>query len=107
MLASLKQLGVKFELSENNTVCQVQGLAGVLNSVVPQTLFLGNAGTAMRPLCAALTLGQGQFTLTGEPRMEERPIGDLVDALQQLGAAITYLKNPGFVDGCTFSKRQR
>ncbi|MCW3173713.1 3-phosphoshikimate 1-carboxyvinyltransferase [Shewanella subflava] len=96
MLASLKQLGVKFELSENNTVCQVQGLAGVLNSVTPQTLFLGNAGTAMRPLCAALTLGQGQFTLTGEPRMEERPIGDLVDALQQLGAAITYLKNPGF-----------
>ncbi|GAA0782889.1 MULTISPECIES: 3-phosphoshikimate 1-carboxyvinyltransferase [Pseudomonadati] len=96
MLASLRQLGVKFELSENNTVCQVQGLAGVLNSVAPQTLFLGNAGTAMRPLCAALTLGQGQFTLTGEPRMEERPIGDLVDALQQLGAAITYLKNPGF-----------
>ncbi|MDP5146575.1 3-phosphoshikimate 1-carboxyvinyltransferase [Shewanella sp. ULN5] len=96
MLASLKQLGVKFELSENNTVCKVQGLGGVLNSVEPQTLFLGNAGTAMRPLCAALTLGQGQFTLTGEPRMEERPIGDLVDALQQLGGAITYLKNPGF-----------
>ena len=96
MLASLKQLGVKFDLSENNTVCKVQGLGGVLNSVEPQTLFLGNAGTAMRPLCAALTLGQGQFTLTGEPRMEERPIGDLVDALQQLGGAITYLKNPGF-----------
>ncbi|WP_434931903.1 3-phosphoshikimate 1-carboxyvinyltransferase [Shewanella sp. HL-SH5] len=96
MLASLKQLGVEFELSENNTVCKVKGLAGTLNSEKPQTLFLGNAGTAMRPLCAALTLGQGEFTLTGEPRMEERPIGDLVDALQQLGAQISYLKNPGF-----------
>jgi 3-phosphoshikimate 1-carboxyvinyltransferase len=96
MLASLKQLGVEFELSENNTVCKVKGLAGTLNSEKPQTLFLGNAGTAMRPLCAALTLGQGEFTLTGEPRMEERPIGDLVDALQQLGAKISYLKNPGF-----------
>ncbi|WP_434926121.1 3-phosphoshikimate 1-carboxyvinyltransferase [Shewanella sp. HL-SH2] len=96
MLASLKQLGVEFDLSENNTVCKVKGLAGTLNSEKPQTLFLGNAGTAMRPLCAALTLGQGEFTLTGEPRMEERPIGDLVDALQQLGAQISYLKNPGF-----------
>ncbi|UCX04777.1 3-phosphoshikimate 1-carboxyvinyltransferase [Shewanella glacialimarina] len=96
MLASLKQLGVEFDLSENNTVCKVKGLAGTLNSEKPQTLFLGNAGTAMRPLCAALTLGQGEFTLTGEPRMEERPIGDLVNALQQLGAKISYLKNPGF-----------
>lgn len=96
MLASLKQLGVEFELSENNTVCKVKGLAGTLNSKIPQTLFLGNAGTAMRPLCAALTLGQGEFTLTGEPRMEERPIGDLVDALQQLGAQVHYLKNMGF-----------
>lgn len=96
MLASLKQLGVEFELSENNTVCKVKGLAGTLNSEKPQTLFLGNAGTAMRPLCAALTLGQGEFTLTGEPRMEERPIGDLVDALQQLGAKVSYLKNSGF-----------
>jgi 3-phosphoshikimate 1-carboxyvinyltransferase len=50
----------------------------------------------MRPLCAALTLGYGEFTLTGEPRMEERPIGDLVDALRQLGADVTYLKNDGF-----------
>ncbi len=50
----------------------------------------------MRPLCAALTLGEGEFTLTGEPRMEERPIGDLVDALRQLGADVTYLKNDGF-----------
>ncbi|MEZ9595529.1 3-phosphoshikimate 1-carboxyvinyltransferase [Shewanella sp. 10N.261.52.F9] len=96
MLASLKQLGVNYRLSENNTVCELDGLAGPLNSLEPQTLFLGNAGTAMRPLCAALTLGQGQFTLTGEPRMEERPIGDLVDALRQLGAEVDYLKVEGF-----------
>ena len=96
MLASLKQLGVNYRLSENNTVCELDGLAGPLNALEPQTLFLGNAGTAMRPLCAALTLGQGQFTLTGEPRMEERPIGDLVDALRQLGAEVDYLKVEGF-----------
>ena len=96
MLASLKQLGVNYRLSNNNTVCEVDGLAGTLNSDVAQTLFLGNAGTAMRPLCAALTLGNGEFTLTGEPRMEERPIGDLVDSLRQLGADVSYLKNDGF-----------
>ncbi|MDB2385732.1 3-phosphoshikimate 1-carboxyvinyltransferase [Shewanella sp.] len=96
MLASLKQLGVNYRLSSNNTVCEVDGLAGTLSSDSAQTLFLGNAGTAMRPLCAALTLGSGEFTLTGEPRMEERPIGDLVDSLRQLGADVSYLKNDGF-----------
>ncbi|MGL4834972.1 MAG: 3-phosphoshikimate 1-carboxyvinyltransferase, partial [Shewanella sp.] len=96
MLTSLKQLGVKYRLSENNTVCELTGLGGAISAANAQTLFLGNAGTAMRPLCAALTLGQGEFTLTGEPRMEERPIGDLVDALRQLGANIVYLKNDGF-----------
>jgi len=96
MLASLKQLGVQYQLSNNNTVCQIEGLAGVISSDSAQHLFLGNAGTAMRPLCAALTLGYGEFTLTGEPRMEERPIGDLVDALRQLGAEVSYLKNDGF-----------
>ncbi|AZG36117.1 MAG: 3-phosphoshikimate 1-carboxyvinyltransferase [Shewanella psychromarinicola] len=96
MLASLKQLGVNYRLSNNNTVCELEGMGSPLNSEQAQSLFLGNAGTAMRPLCAALTLGHGEFTLTGEPRMEERPIGDLVDALRQLGADVTYLKNDGF-----------
>ena len=54
------------------------------------TLFLGNAGTAIRPLCAALCVGEGEYTLTGEPRMLERPIAHLVDALSQLGAVIEY-----------------
>lgn len=96
MLASLEQLGVNYRLSEDKTICELDGIGGAMNASDAQTLFLGNAGTAMRPLCAALTLGSGTFTLTGEPRMEERPIGDLVDALAQLGADVTYLKNPGF-----------
>ena len=96
MLQALKQLGVSYRLSDNNTVCEVDGIGRPLSAVESQELFLGNAGTAMRPLCAALTLGQGEFLLTGEPRMEERPIKDLVDALIPLGAEIRYLKQDGF-----------
>jgi 3-phosphoshikimate 1-carboxyvinyltransferase len=59
-------------------------------------LFLGNAGTAFRPLTAALALAGGSYELSGVPRMHERPIGDLVDALRQLGADIRYLGNEGF-----------
>ncbi|GAB3649223.1 bifunctional 3-phosphoshikimate 1-carboxyvinyltransferase/cytidylate kinase [Ramlibacter alkalitolerans] len=59
-------------------------------------LFLGNAGTAMRPLTAALALLGGNFELSGVHRMHERPIGDLVDALRQLGCRIDYLGNEGF-----------
>lgn len=94
MLSALKALGVTVRLSEDKTQCEVDGLAGPLRGDGSrQTLFLGNAGTAMRPLCAALTLAQGEFDLTGEPRMEERPIGPLVDALRQAGAKVDYLKN--------------
>ncbi|HLO64376.1 MAG TPA: bifunctional 3-phosphoshikimate 1-carboxyvinyltransferase/cytidylate kinase [Azonexus sp.] len=59
-------------------------------------LFLGNAGTAFRPLTAALALAGGDYTLKGVARMHERPIGDLVDGLRQLGADITYLGNEGY-----------
>jgi 3-phosphoshikimate 1-carboxyvinyltransferase len=59
-------------------------------------LFLGNAGTAFRPLTAALALARGHYELSGVARMHERPIGDLVDALRQLGADIRYLGNEGF-----------
>ncbi|MBM7072689.1 3-phosphoshikimate 1-carboxyvinyltransferase [Shewanella sp. 202IG2-18] len=96
MLRALKQLGVNYHLSDNNTVCEVQGLGKSLSAENAQELYLGNAGTAMRPLCAALTLGKGEFVLTGEPRMEERPIKDLVDALLPLGAQVEYLKNEGY-----------
>jgi 3-phosphoshikimate 1-carboxyvinyltransferase len=62
----------------------------------PIALFLGNAGTAMRPLTAALSVLGGDFALSGVPRMHERPIGDLVDALRQLGCRIDYTGQAGF-----------
>jgi 3-phosphoshikimate 1-carboxyvinyltransferase len=96
MLAALDALGVLCILGEDKTHCEVQGLGGPFRRSREPELFLGNAGTAMRPLCAALCLGKGEYILTGEPRMEERPIGDLVDALQQAGARIEYLKKIGY-----------
>jgi 3-phosphoshikimate 1-carboxyvinyltransferase len=96
MLNALKTLGVKYELSADKTACTVHGLGRSFSSAEPVSLFLGNAGTAMRPLCAALCLSNGEFTLTGEPRMEERPIAHLVDALRQAGAHIHYLKKEGY-----------
>lgn len=59
-------------------------------------LFLGNAGTAVRTLTAVLALCGGEYRVSGVPRMHERPIGDLVDALRQLGARIDYTGNSGF-----------
>jgi len=96
MLNALKQLGVSYTLSEDKTECIVIGNGGPFKCDEPLELFLGNAGTAMRPLCAALTLGNGEFVLTGEPRMKERPIGHLVDALRSAGADIVYLENEGY-----------
>lgn len=95
MIDSLRRLGVELELSRNNTLCRVQGLGGPFPSQETE-LFLGNSGTTMRSICAALCLGEGEFTLTGEPRMYERPIADLVDALRPMGADIEYLAE----DGC-------
>jgi len=93
MLAALRQLGCAVE--ENGSTAVIDGLGG--RAVQAQaTLYLGNAGTAMRPLTAALALLGGDFELSGVPRMHERPIGDLVDALRQLGCAIDYLGHEGF-----------
>ncbi len=96
MLNALTKLGVSYTLSDDRTVCAVQGLGGAFNVASLTSLFLGNAGTAVRPLSAALCLSQGVFEITGEPRMYERPIGDLIDAMAQLGADVTYLKDKGF-----------
>ena len=96
MLNALKQLGINYTLSENKTECTVIGNAGAIHSKNVHELFLGNAGTAMRPLCAALCLGTGSYLLTGEPRMKERPIGHLVDALREAGAKISYKENEGY-----------
>ena len=96
MLNALKQLGVQYSLSDDKSVCEVHGLGGAFQWHDGLALFLGNAGTAMRPLAAALCLAregasaQNEVILTGEPRMKERPIRHLVDALLQAGADIRY-----------------
>ena len=95
MLTALQQLGSSIR-TDGNTVT-VGGLGGRLAKQSKTTkLFLGNAGTAMRPLTAALALLGGEFELSGVERMHERPIGDLVDALRQIGCGIDYLGTPGF-----------
>ena len=96
MLDALKTLNVKYQLSDDRTQCIVEGNGGALNVNGDCEMYLGNAGTAMRPLCAALCLGKGTFTLTGEPRMSERPIDSLVEALSAMGADIQYHDFDGF-----------
>jgi 3-phosphoshikimate 1-carboxyvinyltransferase len=96
MLNALTALGVQFSLSADKTVCEITGVAGVFQHKEPLELFLGNAGTAMRPLTAALAVSNVDVTLTGEPRMYERPIGHLVDALQQWNADIEYLQHKDY-----------
>lgn len=96
MLTALEALGVSYTLSEQRTVCEITGQGGPLHADQPLELFLGNAGTAMRPLAAALCLGSNHIVLTGEPRMKERPIGHLVDALRQGGAKIDYLEQENY-----------
>ena len=96
MLNALKSLGIRYTLSECGTECTVVGNGGFFNASAKLELYLGNAGTAMRPLCAALAASDGEFILTGEPRMKERPIGHLVDALKQLNCDIEYLENKDY-----------
>lgn len=94
MLEALETLGINLENIGENAV-RVTGNGGHL-AVKKADLFLGNAGTAFRPLTAALAMLEGEFQLSGIPRMHERPIGDLVDALRQAGANIEYLANDGY-----------
>ncbi len=94
MLEALQTLGVAVESLGDNAY-RVTGCGGDF-PVKEAKLFLGNAGTAFRPLTAALALVGGNYELSGVARMHERPIGDLVNALRQLGADIEYLGNEGF-----------
>ena len=94
MLDALKLLGLG--VAHLGGECwRITGCAGRI-PVRRAELFLGNAGTAFRPLTAALALAGGDYVLKGVARMHERPIGDLVDGLRQLGADVTYLANDGF-----------
>ena len=101
MLAALQKIGCELERNDSSTVT-ITGIGAQLppgvaqQSDAPLELFLGNAGTAMRPLTAALAMLGGHFLLTGVPRMYERPIGDLVDGLAQLGCDVQYAGHAGY-----------
>jgi 3-phosphoshikimate 1-carboxyvinyltransferase len=96
MLTALSQLGCK--IVKSGSTVEITGLGDSVN-LPSAKLYMGNAGTAMRPLTAALALlatGASTFELSGVPRMHERPIGDLVDGLRQLGCQIEYLGQDGY-----------
>jgi 3-phosphoshikimate 1-carboxyvinyltransferase len=93
MRAALKTLGVNID--ETDGECVVQGCSGRLPNQQAD-LFMGNAGTAIRPLTAALAILGGDYRLHGVPRMHERPIGDLVDGLRMVGAQVAYEQQEGF-----------
>ncbi|MFV0678868.1 bifunctional 3-phosphoshikimate 1-carboxyvinyltransferase/cytidylate kinase [Ottowia sp.] len=94
MLQALRQLGCGVTVSGTQAV--IEGIGGRSDWPRQADLFMGNAGTAMRPLTAALAVLGGNFTLHGVPRMHERPIGDLVDALLSLGCNVRYTGTPGY-----------
>jgi len=95
MLDALAALGIRVTQLDGTREFVVQGQGGLI-PVKSARLQLGNAGTAFRPLTAALALSGGHYELSGVPRMHERPVGDLVDALRVLGADIRYLGNEGY-----------
>ncbi|MEW5769715.1 MAG: 3-phosphoshikimate 1-carboxyvinyltransferase [Pseudomonadota bacterium] len=95
MLEALRQLGVNWTRHEGTDDYRVEGVGGAF-PVKRAELFLGNAGTAFRSLTAACALAGGEYVLKGVPRMHERPIGDLVDALRQAGARVDYQEKEGF-----------
>ena len=95
MIEAIKALGIAITVDDQECVAEVTGICGF----VPEeeaTLFCGNSGTTMRFCTALCALGQGRFELDGIARMRERPIGPLINGLQQLGGAIEYLAAEGF-----------
>ena len=94
MRNALRQLGLSV-IDKENKVCVVEGCGGQF-PVREADLFMGNAGTAIRPLTAALAMQGGNYRLSGVARMHERPIRDLVDGLRQVGAKIEYELQEGY-----------
>ena len=103
MREALHTLGVQMRQETDSNgladVLHVQGLGGPFAHASEHDLelYLGNAGTAVRPLTAALCLGTGSYVLRGDARMHERPIRDLTDALAPLGVDIQFLAEPGYL----------
>jgi len=93
MIGALRSLGVAVTSDETGT--RIEGCGGAFPERKAE-LFLGNAGTAMRSLAAALAFAGGTYHLDGVARMRERPIGDLVDALNALGARVRYAGTAGY-----------
>jgi len=96
MRGALAALGVSVEEIDGPRHLRVNGVAGAAFPAKRSQIFLGNSGTSARSLAAVLALSDGEYELVGVPRMHERPIGDLVDALRPAGARIRYLGNEGF-----------
>src|SRR5258706_14649348 len=97
MREALQSLGVRIDNLHGNEPVRVHGVGRASGFPVKRAeLFLGNAGTAFRPLTAVLALFDGDYVLSGVPRMHERPVGDLGDALAPLGARIRYLATPSY-----------
>lgn len=96
MLWALKNINIVYDFNPHQKSYIIHGIGQALSYDQKISLFLGNAGTAMRPLLAALSINKNNIILTGEKRMQERPIHHLVDALRQGGADIEYLKNKNF-----------
>jgi 3-phosphoshikimate 1-carboxyvinyltransferase len=97
MREALATLGARVEIVDGVEHVRVEGIGRAAGFPAKRaSLFLGNAGTAFRPLTAVLALADGHYELSGVPRMHERPIGDLVAALEQAGAAIEWRGKPGY-----------
>ena len=95
MITALRQLGVSIHLNDDWSDCRVQGAGGLFKPPANTRLFLGNAGTAIRPLTAVLSLTPGEFEIDGDHYMRRRPLGHLTDALETLGADITFREKKG------------
>ncbi|ALD15260.1 3-phosphoshikimate 1-carboxyvinyltransferase [Buchnera aphidicola (Aphis glycines)] len=96
MLSALKKIGICYSLSNQNKTCHIEGNSTKFQVSNPISLFLGNAGTAIRPLLSVFSLYTNNVLLTGNNRMNARPIKHLVQALQQGGAIIEYKNHPGY-----------
>lgn len=96
MMQALRQLGITLSISENGQFTLVNGNGGLFRTPENKSFYLGNAGTAIRPLTSILSLVPGVYSLDGDKYMHERPIAHLCDALCQLGSKVEYLSKEGF-----------